>query len=187
MVHMGSLQNTASAAAARAAVIVSVASTGDLADVYCIQQDGFGRVAARFGIDPADMAPLRETLDDLLTLNSTGVVTFIARSGADAAGTVRARLRDDGVVEIGRLAVAGAFVRRGVATALMLAVEEHFATAKRFELYTGAEAVEPLALYDRLGYRIFRTEEHGAWRAVWLAKDRPDATVPDGAPLHWSS
>jgi len=178
---------TASTAAERAGVTVAVATPGDLPDVLRVQRAGFGRVAARLGIDPKQMAPMTETLDDLVALHAPGITTWIARSSGEAAGTVRATVRDDGVVEIGRLAVADGFTRRGVATALMLALEESFPEACRFELFTGAEAHEPLALYRRLGYSIFRHEEYATWRMVWLAKDRTTATVADDAPLHWSS
>ena len=184
MVDMSSRQDTAAAAAARAGVTITIATVDELAEVLAVQRSGFGRVAARFGIDPADMAPLRESLSDLIDLRADGIVTFIARSGTGTAGTVRARRREDGVVEIGRLAVADDHVRRGVATALMLTIESSFPEASRFELYTGAEATEPLALYARLGYGIFRREEHAHWRAVWLAKELPGGTAPDDARLH---
>lgn len=187
MVHMTTTPDTASAAAGRAGVIITVAAESDLSDVLRVQREGFMRVAEKFDIDPDLMAPMTESLDDLVALHGAGVTTFIARSGDDAAGTVRATLRDDGVIEIGRLAVADGSVRRGVATALMLALEGSYPEASRFELYTGAEAVEPLALYARLGYRIFRREEYEAWSMVWLAKDRSRATAADDAPLHWSS
>jgi hypothetical protein len=65
----------------------------------------------------------------------------------------------------------------------MLAVERAFPTADRFELFTGADAVEPLALYGRLGYRAFRYEQFESWSMVWLAKERDSATAADRAPL----
>lgn len=175
---------TAYAAAIRSGVTVAVAAVSDLPEVLAVQRAGFGRVAARLGIDPQQMAPMTETLEDLVALRAHGVTTWIARAGDAAAGTVRATVRDDGVVEIGRLAVADDFTRRGVATALMLAVEESFPAASRFELFTGAEAHEPLALYARLGYSIFRHQDYATWRMVWLAKDRGDATAPADTPLH---
>lgn len=188
MVTMDTPQMTAFEAARRAGVTVVVATAADLPGALHAQHSGFDRVARTFGIDRTRMAPLSETLEDLRALHADGVVTFLARVGTDTvAGTVRGRQRDDGVIEIGRLAVADGFLRRGVATALMLALEESFPAASRFELYTGADASEPLSLYARLGYRIFRTEVHDAWQAVWLAKDRPHATAAADAPLHSAS
>jgi ribosomal protein S18 acetylase RimI-like enzyme len=160
----------ASEAATRAGVSIDVADRADLPDVLRIQHAAFDRVAARFGVDREEMSPLRETLGDLEALNLGGVRTLTARDGHRIVGTVRGSLRDSGEVEVGRLAVDDGFLRRGIARALMLALEESFPDASRFVLFTGAEAVEPLGLYASLGYSIFRTERVGPWDLVWLAK-----------------
>ena len=173
MVRMTANSDTAAYAAARANVTLTVATLFDLPEVLAVQRAGFMRVAQTAGIDPAQMAPLRETLEDLAALYTAGVTTFVAWSDDAAAGTVRATRRDDGAIEIGRLAVADGFLRRGIATALMRTLEESFPEARRFELFTGAEAAAPLALYARLGYHIFAHEDHGSWQMVWLAKDGP--------------
>jgi ribosomal protein S18 acetylase RimI-like enzyme len=174
---------------------VRVAGDGDLSEVLRVQHVAFERVATRHGLARDDMAPLTERLDDLQALAADGVRTFVAtvasRSSRDRdaaagpiVGTVRATVRDDGVVEIGRLAVDEGFERRGVATALMRSLEDAYPEAQRFELYTGAEADDALALYDRSGYREFRRERFRTWTRVWLAKDRAPATAPADAPLH---
>jgi len=164
-------------AAKRAGVTITVATSADLPDALRVQREGFGRVAARFGVDPTDMAPLRETLEDLQHLQAEGMRTFVARDGDTTAGTVRAEVRVDGVVEVGRLAVADCCLRRGVARALMLALEESYPSATRFELFTGAEMAEPLGLYGSLGYSVFSTESYGPWTRVWLAKERPGSAT----------
>jgi ribosomal protein S18 acetylase RimI-like enzyme len=87
-------------------------------------------------------------------------------------GTVRATARGDGTVDVGRLAVVADALRRGVGRSLMRAVEDRFPEARRFELFTGAEATVPLALYRSMGYRVIRTEPGDAVPVVWLAKDR---------------
>lgn len=181
---------TESGATAAPAVTVRTADASDLPEVLRVQRVGFERVATRHGFARDDMAPLTETLKDLRALAAAGVRTFVAESGADTdggtstIGTVRARVRDDATVEIGRLAVDEGYERRGVATALMRSLEDAYPAARRFELYTGAEADDALALYARLGYSEFRREGFATWTRVWLGKDRPDATVGPDAQLH---
>jgi GNAT superfamily N-acetyltransferase len=169
-------------------IAVRLAGRADLAEALRVQRAGFRRVAARFGFDDADLPPMRERLADLEGLHEDGVCTFLAfapgQAGERAVGTVRAVVRGDGVVEIGRLAVDDSFVRRGVATTLMRALESAYPDARRFELFTGSEAADALALYARLGYAVFRLEEIDDWTRVWLAKDVSAATAPGGPPLH---
>lgn len=152
-----------------------------------MQRAAFRRVADKFGVPDSKMPPVSETLEKLEKLLADGVHTFIAvvpDGGAERViGTVRATTRDDGVIEIGRLAVDDGYTRRGVATSLMLALQEAFPAATRFELFTGADAVEPLALYACLGYRIFSREQFESWSMVWLAKERDGATASGSAPL----
>jgi ribosomal protein S18 acetylase RimI-like enzyme len=169
-------------------VTVRLADGSDLPEVLRVQRAGFERVAARLGFPRSEMPPLTETLVDLQSLVATGVRTFIAETGAEGrqrvVGTVRAVVRDDSVVEIGRLAVDQGYERRGIASALMRSLEDAYPDAARFELYTGAEADDALALYDRLGYAQFRRQDFRSWTRVWLGKDRRAATAAPNSPLH---
>lgn len=178
MGHMSASTDTAAAEAAqRAGVTVREATRAELPHVLRVQRTGFSRVAARIGIDPTEMPPVRESLDELERLADDGMRTFVATVPGEAGevfvGTVRGQLRDDGTVEIGRLAVDTGFLRRGIARALMLGLESSFPEASRFELFTGSGAVEPLSLYAKLGYHIYATEEYEYWTLVRLEKDAP--------------
>jgi GNAT superfamily N-acetyltransferase len=167
---------------------VRIASREELPEALRVQRAGFRRVAARYGFADADLPPLSESRADLESLHDDGVVTFVALAGEGSAGivvgTVRCFVRDDGVVEIGRLAVDDGWERRGVARALMGALEAAYPQAVRFELFTGSEASGALALYAALGYSVSRLEEFPDWTRVWLAKDVASATMPDDPPLH---
>lgn len=169
---MESLLPTPHEAARRAGVRVALADVRDLPEVLRVQHAGFARVARQFGIPPESMPPVTETTEDLARLRSEGVRTHVAFDSDRVVGTVRARVRGDGVVEIGRLAVDDGYERRGIAMALLLALESDHPGATRFELFTGGEATGPLALYDRLGYRVFSREQYEHYSMVWLAKDR---------------
>jgi predicted N-acetyltransferase YhbS len=185
---MDTTPGTAAEAAARSGVTVLVATSDDLPAVLAVQHEGFGRIASRFGIPLDVLPPTRETLEDLRRLRAVGTRTFVAIADGTVVGTVRAELRDDGAVEIGRLAVRDNHLRRGIALALMLALEESYPEVRRFELFTGAGAAEPLALYGKLGYAVFRETAQGHVPIVWLARERPPApslpTTPHAPPLH---
>jgi predicted N-acetyltransferase YhbS len=172
MAPMTHAPDTAAEAAARSGVTVRAATPEDLPGVLSVQHEAFGRIARRFGIPLDVLPPTRETLEDLRLLHAGGMRTFVALADGRIVATVRAEVRADGVVEIGRLAVAEGYLRRGIALALMLALEESFPEARRFELFTGAEAAEPLALYRKLGYELFRETAQGHVGIVWLARDR---------------
>lgn len=150
------------------------ATRAELPGILAVQHDAFGRVAQMHGIEPERLSPLRETRGDLELLFDEGVVFFVAVASDGAiAGTVRASVVDS-TVEIGRLAVSSDHLRLGVASALMEALESSFPDARRFELFTGAGATVPLALYTGRGYRLFREEEvEGTMRLVWLEKNSP--------------
>jgi len=148
------------------------ASRDDLGEVLRVQHAAFLRVARMFDIPLDRLAALTEDLGDLRTLMDGGFVFLLARVDGRAVGTVRAELRDDGTVEVGRLAVEDGFERRGIATALMLSIEDVWPQARRVELFTGALATVPLALYAKLGYRLFEQPGEVREGLVWLAKQR---------------
>jgi GNAT superfamily N-acetyltransferase len=149
---------------------VVLATREELPAILAVQHDAFGRVARMFAIDPDQLPPLAETVADLEALADKGTVFFTAlSSGGEVVGSVRAE-RLGTTVEIGRLVVAEAALRRGVATALMRALEDGFPEAERFELFTGAEADVPLALYEKLGYRTYDQRVVEGVPLVWLEK-----------------
>ena len=71
-------------------------------------------------------------------------------------GSVRAYSKE-GTCYIGRLVVHPDFQNRGIGTRLMNEIEKIFNSCKRFELFTGDKSERNLRLYQKLGYRIFKT------------------------------
>ena len=61
--------------------------------------------------------------------------------------------RDEGVVDIDRLAVDPAAFRRGVGRALVDAVHDREADASYFKVSTGSDNTPAVALYTSMGYR----------------------------------
>jgi ribosomal protein S18 acetylase RimI-like enzyme len=154
------------------ALMARAAQRSELPAVLRVQHQAFERVSLQLGIAPEGLPPLGETLGDLEALMDAGARFFVATAGEKVVGTVRAVLRLDGVVEIGRLGIADGYERRGIASALMRCLEDSYPDVARFELFTGADAAAPLALYTRRGYAEFEREGVGRVVLVWLAKDR---------------
>ncbi|HSK46447.1 MAG TPA: GNAT family N-acetyltransferase [Coriobacteriia bacterium] len=147
----------------------------DLEGVLGVQHRAFGRVALMYGIQPSDLPPLNESIEDLGRLFENGTRFFVCENHEGSiVGSVRA-FEADGVVEIGRLVVDDGWQRRGVASALMDLLEECYSAARGFELFTGAEADVPLALYEKRGYVRSRSDEVNGVRLVWLQKPGPGA------------
>lgn len=73
-------------------------------------------------------------------------------------GSVRAFVKEE-TCYIGRLIVHPDFQNQGTGTKLMDEIENLFNKAKRFELFTGHKSEPNIYLYQKLGYRIFRTEK----------------------------
>jgi phage replication-related protein YjqB (UPF0714/DUF867 family)/GNAT superfamily N-acetyltransferase len=71
-------------------------------------------------------------------------------------GSVRAYAKE-GTCYIGRLIVHPEFQNQGIGTKLMNEIEKSFSTCHRFELFTGDRSKRNLYLYQRLGYKIFKT------------------------------
>jgi putative acetyltransferase len=121
--------------------------------------------ATHFRLDPAEVA------------EGSGAF-LVARLGGEPAGCGAVRRIGDGDFEIKRMYVVPAFRRRGVARAVLAALEEEASRlgARRVVLETGLRQVEALALYDRAGYSPI--PPYGEYRAsagtsVCLAKTLP--------------
>ena len=106
--------------------------------------------------DDYTIAPLTQSLTDLLSEYDTHTL-LVACFGEEVVGSVRGQIREE-TCHIGRLIVHPRFQRRGLGTRLMLAIEEHFGHAARYELFTGHRSENNLRLYYKLGYQRFREE-----------------------------
>lgn len=131
----------------------------DAGEVLTIQRAAFASEALIYG-DP-DMPPLTQTLDELRAelVDNLGCV---ALSGTRIVGAVRAR-RGDGLLLIGRLAIAPDQQGEGIGSRLLAAVEQRGreAGAEVAELFTGALSEANQRLYEREGYHRSETTDDG--------------------------
>jgi len=99
--------------------------------------------------------PLTQTLPEIEADFQQQVYLKAVRDGT-IVGAVRGYERD-GTCYVGRFIVHPACQNRGIGTQLLHAIEAHFSTAQRYELFTSENSARNLYLYQKLGYRPFRT------------------------------
>lgn len=73
-------------------------------------------------------------------------------------GSVRAFVQEE-TCHIGRLMVHPDFQRHGIGKKLMNEIESLFKSCKRFELFTGNKSEKNISLYQKIRYKIFKTEK----------------------------
>ena len=149
--------------------LVRQASRDESPAVAGVIRDGFATVAADIG---RDIPPLHETAADVEETFDAGDVVLVAEIGGRLVGTVRAESLEGGGIMVRRLAVLPEARGRGVARSLMRALEDAYPDAERFELFTGAMAAGPIALYQSLGYKLIEPREDMGIPLVWFEKCR---------------
>jgi ribosomal protein S18 acetylase RimI-like enzyme len=135
-------------------VAIVGADPADAEAIFALQRLAYQSEARRY--DDWSIPPLVETLEAVRAHIEQHTV-LKAVDGATIVGSVRGVVTD-GVCEVQRLIVHPDRQRRGIGSALLTAIEGRFAGIATFELFTGDRSVENLHLYERHGYRRFKTE-----------------------------
>lgn len=104
-----------------------------------------------------NIPPLKQTLEEVESEFDKGVILKATDENGNIIGSVRA-FRENGSVYIGKLIVHPNRQRQGIGTALLSTVEAHFPD-QRYELFTGSKSVRNIALYERLGYKIYTVKK----------------------------
>lgn len=99
--------------------------------------------------------PLVQTLPELLEEYASQLI-LKAVLDHRIVGSVRA-YEVDGTCMVGKLIVDTDYQNKGIGTKLMNEVEESFSHCMRFELFTGHKSERNLYLYNKLGYRTFKS------------------------------
>lgn len=149
---------------------IRYATAEDASLLHDIIQAAFAEYRGVIAVPPGALA---ETLEEAEQAISQGAV-LLACDGEEAVGTVRYEVRPD-YLYVGRLAVLPSHRGRGVGAALMAYVEGLAPRVGRTRLHLGTRLSMPgnIAFYERLGYRIVRTEPHprGPDTNVWFEKE----------------
>lgn len=141
-------------------------SPADAGEVLTIQRAAFVSEALIYG-DP-DMPPLVQTLAELeAELQDAG--GWVARVRGRLVGAIRTR-QADGVLLIGRIAIAPDMQGAGIGQRLLEAAEQH-SDAAEAELFTGSLSEANIRLYERCGYRqTERVDEGDGTAQVFMRK-----------------
>jgi ribosomal protein S18 acetylase RimI-like enzyme len=126
----------------------------DAAEILALQKLAYQSEAMIY--NDWSIPPLTQTLD-AIKKEFAGTTFLKACDSGSIIGSVRASIHDC-TCKIGRLIVHPEFQHKGIGSRLMSAIEAEFPDTQRFELFTGTRSAYNVRLYERLGYKAFRTE-----------------------------
>ncbi|MDO5548591.1 MAG: GNAT family N-acetyltransferase [Eubacteriales bacterium] len=127
------------------------AGSEDLHEILALQYLAYQSEAKLFA--NKKIPPLTQTLPEVEQEFQKGIILKVCEDDA-IIGSVRAHCTN-GTVFIGKLIVHPEKQGQGIGTKLLLAIEQEY-PAQRYELFTSTKSKRNIALYERLGYRIFK-------------------------------
>ena len=100
--------------------------------------------------------PLHETLEDIN--KDFSYKTFLKVIIDDKIVASVRVYQEDNTCYIGKLNVHPKHQDQGIGTMLLQAIESFFPNVKKYELFTGEKSEKNLYIYQKLGYKVFKTE-----------------------------
>lgn len=136
-------------------MIIIKAEKEDLQKILDLQYLAYQSEARLF--DNEDIPPLKQTLVDVENEYQRGIILKALDVDKTIVGSVRA-FCDNGTVYIGKLIVHPSKQGQGIGTQLLLEMEKQY-PKQRYELFTSTRSEKNIALYKKLGYKIFDEEQ----------------------------
>lgn len=136
-------------------IYIIKADKEDLSEILDLQYLAYQSEARLF--DNQDIPPLKQTLVDVENEYQRGIVLKALDEDKTIIGSVRA-FCDNGTVYIGKLMVHPSKQGQGIGTQLLLEMEKQY-PKQRYELFTSTRSEKNIALYKKLGYKIFDEEQ----------------------------
>lgn len=135
--------------------MIKKAQKEDLEGILKLQYLAYQSEAELFG----NMAipPLRQTIEEVYDEFQKGVILKAVDDRGVIIGSVRA-YQDGETVYIGKLMVHPSKQGQGIGTQLLLEMEKQY-PRQRYELFTSTRSEKNIALYQKLGYKIFDEEQ----------------------------
>ena len=158
-----------------------VVSVADLRDADGMVEVIHAAFSARPALDPPATAG-DETPDSLRTHFSAGGSAIYATVAGRPAGVILVSKAGRKLARFSRVSVHPGFQRHGIASAMVMAAEDHAAELgfRRAELFAREELADLISFWRRRGYGVDRSVPHG----VMLAKILPVAIpVPTAADM----
>ncbi|HPQ45792.1 MAG TPA: GNAT family N-acetyltransferase [Clostridia bacterium] len=135
-------------------ILLRKAGEEDLAEILAIQKKAFLVQAQKY--DAYDIPPMVEEASDI-DLSDENLSVIVALVSGRIAGSIRL-LRDGQSAEIKRLSVSDEWQNMGIGRRLMEEIEKHTEGISRLWLFTGGQSEKNIALYEKMGYRIYKEE-----------------------------
>lgn len=132
-------------------IYIIKADKEDLQEILDLQYLAYQSEARLF--DNEDIPPLKQTLVDVENEYQRGIILKAFDEDKTIIGSVRA-FCDNGTVYIGKLMVHPSKQGQGIGTQLLLEMEKQYPN-QRYELFTSTRSEKNIALYKKLGYKIF--------------------------------
>ncbi len=148
---------------------VEKATISDAEEILSLQKLAYQSEAEIY--NDFNIPPLVQTLEEI---KKDFGIQFLLKAVMDEKiiASVRAHTKE-GTCYIGRLIVHPDFQNQGIGTKLMYEIEKIFSTCQRFELFTGARSERNLYLYQKLGYKIFKTAKITDQTTIVYLERRP--------------
>jgi len=134
-------------------VVIEPARLEDASQILTLQRLAYRSEAEIY--DDYTIPPLIQTLEETEAEFMDQLVLKATLEGR-IIGSVRAYV-EGGTCHVGKLIVHPDFRSRGIGTRLMHEIEGCFAHAERYELFTGEKSERNLRLYQKLGYKPFKS------------------------------
>ena len=135
--------------------MIKKAQKEDLEEILKLQYLAYQSEAKLFG--NMDIPPLKQTIEEVYDEFQKGAILKAVGDGGVIIGSVRA-FCDSGTVYIGKLMVHPSKQGQGIGTQLLLEMEKQYLN-QRYELFTSTRSEKNIALYQKLGYKIFDEEQ----------------------------
>ena len=135
--------------------MIKKAQKEDLEEILKLQYLAYQSEAKLFG--NMDIPPLKQTIEEVYDEFQKGAILKAVGDGGVIIGSVRA-FCDSGTVYIGKLMVHPSKQGQGIGTQLLLEMEKQYPN-QRYELFTSTRSEKNIALYQKLGYKIFDEEQ----------------------------
>ncbi len=136
-------------------MIIERASASDAEEILALQKMAFKNEAEIY--NDFNIPPLVQTLEEIKD-DFRRQIFLKATIDGRIIGSVRAFAKEE-TCYIGRLIVHPDFQNQGIGTKLMNEIENLFRICRRFELFTGNKSERNIYLYQKIGYKIFKTEK----------------------------
>lgn len=134
--------------------MIEKAKFDDLKEILDLQHLAYITEAKRF--NKMNNQPLTETLNELIEEFNKGIVLKLTIDNK-IVGSIRAYEKDY-TVYIGKLMVHPEYRNKGYGSMLLKEIEECYKN-KRYELFTSTRSIENIRMYERVGYKPFKTEK----------------------------